>query len=216
MNSTDLKYWNVPNADIATLYNATDINNSPYKFTYVPLTQNDVVTAYGKNLGYKGSYVNYYIANTVVLVPVYCDPNDTVAASTIQGLYTDRRVIGIDVRNLYENGGMVHCVAQQQPLDNSSIGFNGQLKRKIRVKQIFPNPFKEKAALIFALTSQSCIRLELYTLTGRFVATVFNARCEAGEHSIAIDAKQLSVGIYMISVVVDNSYITNRMMILSK
>jgi agmatine deiminase len=50
------------------------------------------------------------------LVPIYQDLNDEVALEIIQDLYPEREVIGIDVRNLYENGGMVHCVTQQQPV----------------------------------------------------------------------------------------------------
>ncbi len=61
-------------------------------------------TAYGKQLDEKGSYVNYYVANTVVLVPNYGDPNDAVANTIIQKQYPGRKVVGIDVRNLYENG----------------------------------------------------------------------------------------------------------------
>lgn len=115
MSSADLTYWLLPAADIATLYAATDINNVPYSFVQLPLTANDVVTTYGTNLGYKGSYVNYYVGNTVVLVPTYNDPNDTAAKNIMQQLYPSRTVVGIDVRNLYANGGMVHCVTQQQP-----------------------------------------------------------------------------------------------------
>ena len=81
----------------------------------MPLTQNTVKKTDGTDLGYKGSYINYYIANTKVLVPNYNDPNDAIAKNIIQGLYPERTVVGIDVRNLYENGGMIHCVTQQQP-----------------------------------------------------------------------------------------------------
>ncbi len=115
MNNANLVYWGLSSTDIATLYAASDINNIPYNKVYVPLTQNNVLTTNGTNLGFKGSYVNYYIANTVVLVPNYNDPNDAVANGIIQGLHPGRTVVGIDVRNLYENGGMVHCVTQQQP-----------------------------------------------------------------------------------------------------
>lgn len=115
MNNADLQYWEVPQADINTLYAAEDANGSPYDFVYLPLTQNDVVTAYGKNLGYKGSYVNFYEANDKVLMPKYNDPNDNVAKGILQGLYPNKTVVLIDVRNLYEWGGMVHCVTQQQP-----------------------------------------------------------------------------------------------------
>jgi agmatine deiminase len=115
MNENDLLYWEVPQTDINALYNAKDKNGKNYTFLKLPLSQNEVVTTYGKKLGYKGSYVNYYIANTVILVPNYNDPNDIVANQLIQSLYPTRKVIGIDVRNLYANGGMIHCVTQQQP-----------------------------------------------------------------------------------------------------
>lgn len=115
MNQADLVDWQVPQGDITTLYGAKNKAGTVYTFVKLPLSQNNVVTTYGKNLGYKGSYINYYIANNRVLVPNYNDPNDAVANAQIQALYPTRTVIGIDVRNLYANGGMIHCVTQQQP-----------------------------------------------------------------------------------------------------
>ena len=117
MGADDLRDYDVKRADIEALYAATDKEGHPYTFLKVPLTQHNVSTTNGTNLGYKGSYVNYYIANTTVLVPNYNDPNDEVANAMIQTLYPDRIVVGIDVRNLYENGGMIHCVTQQQPVE---------------------------------------------------------------------------------------------------
>ncbi|MGE8434324.1 agmatine deiminase family protein [Chryseobacterium joostei] len=114
MNTDDLDYWQVPNSDMGKLYNATQKNGTPYQFVKVPLTKYDVTTTYGKNVG-KASYINYYIANNRVLVPNYNDPNDVIANRIIQQLYPDKKVIGIDCRNLFANGGMVHCVTQQQP-----------------------------------------------------------------------------------------------------
>lgn len=115
MNTADLRYWGIANRDINTLYAAKNVDNVPYEYLQLPLTARNVKTAYGKNLGYKGSYVNYYVGNTVVLVPAYNDPNDRVAQEKLQALYPTRTIVGIDVRNLYANGGMVHCVTQQQP-----------------------------------------------------------------------------------------------------
>jgi agmatine deiminase len=115
MNQDDLLDWEVPLSDIKTLYTAKNKANKLYTIVKLPLTQNNVSTEYGKKLDYKGSYINYYIGNSVVLVPNYNDKNDKVANSIIQRLYPTRTVIGIDVRNLYKNGGMIHCVTQQQP-----------------------------------------------------------------------------------------------------
>jgi agmatine deiminase len=115
MAQKDLQEWDVTQTDIDRLYASRNKNGNAYAFVKLPLTQNNVVTTYEKNLGYKGSYINYYIANKKILVPNYNDPNDAVANNIIQNLYPGKTVVGIDVRNLYANGGMVHCVTQQQP-----------------------------------------------------------------------------------------------------
>lgn len=115
MSRTDLEIWELEEKDIDSLYNAKNMEGQPYDYVVLPLTQNNVVTTYGEDLGYQGSYVNYYITNDKVLVPNYNDPNDTVANAIIQTLYPDRTIVGIDVCNLYKNGGMIHCVTQQQP-----------------------------------------------------------------------------------------------------
>ncbi|GKS14916.1 agmatine deiminase [Paenibacillus chitinolyticus] len=117
MKEEDLEEWGVSDKDINTLMNAKNAFDKPYQYAYLPITKNNVVLDNGKDLGYKGSYINYYIGNTVVLVPNYHDPNDKIANDTIQKLYPDRKVIGIDVRELYKDGGMIHCVTQQQPVD---------------------------------------------------------------------------------------------------
>jgi agmatine deiminase len=119
MKKQDLLYWEVPEKDIDTLLdNLTSVNGDPYTYVYLPLTRNEVRTTRGKNIESKGSYVNFYTANTVILVPQYEDPNDKVATDILQALYPKHRVAGINVQNLFENGGMIHCVTQQQPLFN--------------------------------------------------------------------------------------------------
>ncbi len=61
------------------------------------------------------SYANFYIANSCVLLPTFADRNDDVALSILQRLFTDRRVIGIDCRELIWGLGTFHCLTQQQP-----------------------------------------------------------------------------------------------------
>ena len=117
MSNSDLDYWGLSNQDITTLTSATDVNGSPYSYITLPLTQNDVTTSWGGNVQFKGSYVNYYIANDAVLVPIYNDSNDSTALGIIQGLYPNKIAVGIDCSNMFYEGGMVHCVTQQQPID---------------------------------------------------------------------------------------------------
>jgi len=61
------------------------------------------------------SYANFYIANTCVLVPTFADSADEVALSILRQCFPQRRVIGIDCRELIWGLGTFHCLTQQQP-----------------------------------------------------------------------------------------------------
>jgi agmatine deiminase len=61
------------------------------------------------------SYANFYIANGVVLAPVFGHANDARALKTLQRLFSGRRVVGINCEPLVWGMGTIHCVTQQQP-----------------------------------------------------------------------------------------------------
>jgi agmatine deiminase len=61
------------------------------------------------------SYANFYIANSVVLAPVFGHPNDEIAIETLQRVFRDRRVVAINCEPLVWGMGTIHCVTQQQP-----------------------------------------------------------------------------------------------------
>ncbi len=67
------------------------------------------------DLRYPASYTNFYIGNTVVIVPVFKDPHDAEALKIIRKLFPDREVIGINARAMVEGFGTFHCGTQQQP-----------------------------------------------------------------------------------------------------
>ncbi len=61
------------------------------------------------------SYANFYIGNTVVLVPTFNDPQDRVALGILSELFPDRTVVGIHAVDLVWGFGTIHCLTQQQP-----------------------------------------------------------------------------------------------------
>jgi agmatine/peptidylarginine deiminase len=67
------------------------------------------------------SYANFYIANALVLVPVFNDPNDRFALDILADLFPDREVIGIYSGDLVWGFGTIHCMTQQQPSGRSSL-----------------------------------------------------------------------------------------------
>lgn len=84
----------------------------PYHVVELPLPR-EPLKHDGRTLA--ASYANWYVANGVVVVPEYGDPNDGRALEIVRSLFHDRRVIGLSARALVTGGGAWHCVTQQQP-----------------------------------------------------------------------------------------------------
>jgi agmatine deiminase len=61
------------------------------------------------------SYANFYIANGIVLVPVFNDPNDRIALNILADLFPTREIVPIYSGDLVWGLGTMHCMTQQQP-----------------------------------------------------------------------------------------------------
>lgn len=61
------------------------------------------------------SYANFYIANDVVVVPIFNDKNDQKALDIIQDCFPTRKVIGINSVDIIWGLGSFHCLSQQEP-----------------------------------------------------------------------------------------------------
>jgi agmatine deiminase len=109
--------------------NTTDANHEPLaenlarlkaartldgkQFTLVELPLPRPVVFRGQRL--PASYANFYLANGLVLMPTFHDPNDRIALGILSQLFPDREVIGIHSVDLIWGLGALHCMTQQQP-----------------------------------------------------------------------------------------------------
>ena len=61
------------------------------------------------------SYVNLYIANDIVIVPIFNIPMDKQVINQLSNIFKNRRVIPIESNRILEGGGNIHCITQQIP-----------------------------------------------------------------------------------------------------
>jgi agmatine deiminase len=61
------------------------------------------------------SYINFYIANGCVIMPLYDKRRDAAALRMLKKLFPARRVVGVETREILLGGGNIHCITQQVP-----------------------------------------------------------------------------------------------------
>jgi agmatine deiminase len=89
-----------------------DQDGKPFRIVELPMP--GVLEHEGQRL--PASYANFYIANKIVLVPIYRHKkNDKRALEILQKEFPDRKVIGVDSTELIWGLGSFHCISQQEP-----------------------------------------------------------------------------------------------------
>jgi agmatine deiminase len=69
-----------------------------------------------------GSYVNFYIGNRCVVVPLLDPRRDGAALRKVKSLFPRREVVGVPAREILLGGGNIHCITQQVPLGRHARG----------------------------------------------------------------------------------------------
>jgi agmatine deiminase len=97
--------------NLRRLQAASDQNGKPLNIVELPMPGPVVF----EQRRLPASYANFYIANGIVLVPVFNDPNDRIALNTLAAHFPTRQVVPIYSGDLVWGLGTMHCMTQQQP-----------------------------------------------------------------------------------------------------
>jgi len=109
-NSRDVNHEPL-RANLRRLQSARDQDGKQLTVVELPMPQ--PVVFEGRRL--PASYANFYIANAVVLAPVFNRPNDRIALNTLADLFPTREIIPIYSGDFIWGFGAMHCMTQQQP-----------------------------------------------------------------------------------------------------
>jgi agmatine deiminase len=103
--------YNALQENLALLRGMKDQDGRPLRVETLPMP----APVFFDGFRLPASYANFYIANKLVIVPTFTDPNDRVALNTLAGLFPSHEVVGIPCRDLVLGLGTLHCMTQQQP-----------------------------------------------------------------------------------------------------
>ena len=98
--------------NLSRLSGANDINGKTYEIVKIDQPSYDSFL----NERLPMSYINFYIANNGIVMPVFNDVKDADAIEKIQNVFKNKSVVTVPGRPIVEGGGCVHCITQQQPL----------------------------------------------------------------------------------------------------
>ena len=98
--------------NLSRLSSANDINGKAYDIVKIDQPSYDSFL----NERLPMSYINFYIANNGIVMPVFNDVKDADAIEKIQNVFKNKSVVTVPGRPIVEGGGCVHCITQQQPL----------------------------------------------------------------------------------------------------
>ena len=97
--------------NLERLHAARNLKKKPFDIKTLPMPA--PVVFEGQRL--PASYANFYIANNLVLVPTFNDPNDRIALNTLAECFPTRTITGIHCTDFIWGLGALHCMTQQEP-----------------------------------------------------------------------------------------------------
>ncbi len=89
--------------------------------------------------------------------------------------------------------------------------FEEELPTDVALNQNYPNPFNPTTQITYQLPQQADVRLQVFDMAGRQVATLVNESVSAGTHTVNFDASNLSSGVYLYKLQTGSKVLTRKL-----
>ncbi|MEX0609060.1 MAG: tyrosinase family protein [Balneolaceae bacterium] len=185
VDSRDLKVWYAENGEVLLDQYDTD-GTEEYRYTGIINAEDDFIV---KN----GSDVTFIAGDEIVL-----GPNFQVEAGAT--FYAE---VDTDVGNI--------LAKQRGDIAEEPFTEEDNTPQEFSLSQNYPNPFNPVTVISYQLPISSTVRLEVFDLLGREVATLVDGQISAGQHEVHFDASELSSGIYIYRIRANNFIQTKQM-----
>ncbi len=105
------KNYNALKENLKILRKSSDENGKKLKIIEIPMPSPVVID----KTRVPASYLNFFISNKIVLVPVFNVKEDKKVLKIFRKFFKNRKVIAIDCSDLIWGFGAIHCMTQQEP-----------------------------------------------------------------------------------------------------
>ena len=180
-----------------TWHTATELNNYGFEIERQminDLMTNDLMT---NDRGFQGKLA-FVHGNGTSSSPKNYSFQDNTARNAYKYKY---RLKQIDNNGDYKYSSEIEVFAKLAPLSYS-------------LSQNYPNPFNPSTSIKFSLPDQSHVKIKIYDVVGKEIATLLNEEKPAGIYTINFDAGNLSSGVYLYRIICNNFTQVKKMLLL--
>ncbi|HCA43913.1 MAG TPA: hypothetical protein DEP28_11750 [Bacteroidetes bacterium] len=189
-NSNDVYYINYFNgiSRLNTITRqVTNIINNP-----------DPANVYFYGYNYDYSMNKHYVADAKSFVV-----NGALRIYNSSGVQENSFVTGIAPRRIVFN---VPTGVGVQNLSEIATGYD--------LKQNYPNPFNPVTKIKFSIPKNENVKLKVFDINGREVATLIDSKLNQGEYKFTFNAENISSGVYIYKLITENFSQTKKMILL--
>ena len=105
-------YFDLLSENLEILKSSTDQDGNPLNIIELEMSKKRLIP----NDDEPSSYINFYIANNAIILPIFGDDHaDENAEKILKSQFQNRQIVCLDGRDILLGGGNIHCITQQQP-----------------------------------------------------------------------------------------------------
>ncbi len=105
-------YYDLLTENLEILRSSTDQDGNPLNIIELEMSKKRLIP----NDDEPSSYINFYISNNAIILPIFGDePADENAKKILNSQFQNRQIVCLDGRDILLGGGNIHCITQQQP-----------------------------------------------------------------------------------------------------
>jgi hypothetical protein len=129
-------------------------------------------------------------------VPAFVRWSATGGTITVSGLYTADSDSGLYVIQAIDTLASIRGWTNVRIVSITRVDDKVQIPEEFFLSQNFPNPFNPTTTIKFGIKESGHVRLSVFDIRGRWVATLLDDHLQMGRYDIRFDASALASGLY--------------------